>query len=844
MRPQEALSTPVQHRSETPSHEPQNPDKRPEIRFLLHDMPDIAHSQFVHRSPVDRKHQPDNGPVITVSPLQDEEPSHYESVNESHKQGERIPCRPWPSLGGIAIDVALSHHDKKTRAAILTKGTVQVYDLNLETFDVTLCKNYTVTHQLENARITLSGPFLATQLYFCNVEKGDTLGNPTSERLLNNVVISPQGLVALVRQKDILIKSAHSIKSNCSTLLELESYHRLVVTGQLEVFAHAAFNDVGKLLFAWTYGSERSSLYVWEVSDRPVKPSVACFPSEERWTPRTKVIPYNTSMGCIIDTSEKWVFPVQTPWNTNGETPPIRNLELKNLETGCVFQDCSFIAMRKRGLRQKWFLREYQIEHQDTGSLRKGSELCDLDSKPGTSSQLKIIRVSEKPESNLVAVICNLDNIELVKFVTKYDSRTLYSDGSRLPAWNNERYISELANPMDSGHASTKQNKSEHMRSAGDTQSQIFMGSGYEFGRNNVSEETFLGQEDAMLANRRRITDFLPSEESRGLMGLGSRGLSNESLSGGAFTPNDYTVGIFCALDKELMAVRILFDENHDPLCDISPQDTNHYAYGCIEQHNVVAACLPASEYGTNSAADAVSKMSMTFPKLRYCLLVGIAGGVPSEENDIRLGDVVISLPSKTNSGVIQYDLGKTVSDSTIELTGSLQRPPRFLLTAISNLKSDPNNRAEPLTQYIDRIVANNPEYKRPGREHDIPPEFEHEHKPTRGTCELCNSRREIRSTNHPEIHYGLIASGNQVMRDAKVRDNLGKKHKVLCFEMEAAGVMNTIPCLVIRGICDYADSHKNDVWQEYASATAAAYARLLLGNVRNLNERTGWHAS
>jgi nucleoside phosphorylase len=83
----------------------------------------------------------------------------------------------------------------------------------------------------------------------------------------------------------------------------------------------------------------------------------------------------------------------------------------------------------------------------------------------------------------------------------------------------------------------------------------------------------------------------------------------------------------------------------------------------------------------------------------------------------------------------------------------------------------------------------------------------------------------------HPEIHYGLIASGNQVMRDAKIRDNLGKKYKdkVLCFEMEAAGVMNTIPCLVIRGICDYADSHKNDVWQEYASATAAAYARLLL---------------
>src|SRR6202030_3983311 len=100
-------------------------------------------------------------------------------------------------------------------------------------------------------------------------------------------------------------------------------------------------------------------------------------------------------------------------------------------------------ALRKKGLRQKWFLREYQIEHQDTDSLRKGPELCDLVSKPGTSSQLKIIQVSEKPESNLVVVICNLDNIELVKFVTKYESRTFYSDGSRLPAWNNGRYISE-----------------------------------------------------------------------------------------------------------------------------------------------------------------------------------------------------------------------------------------------------------------------------------------------------------------------------------------------------------------------------------------------------------------
>src|SRR5689334_15530237 len=79
-------------------------------------------------------------------------------------------------------------------------------------------------------------------------------------------------------------------------------------------------------------------------------------------------------------------------------------------------------------------------------------------------------------------------------------------------------------------------------------------------------------------------------------------------------------------------------------------------------------------------------------------------------------------------------------------------------------------------------------------------------------------------------VHYGTIASGNQVVRDGVKRDNLSSKlGGVLCFEMEAAGLMNNVPCLVIRGICDYADSHKNKMWQPYAAATAATYAKELL---------------
>jgi nucleoside phosphorylase len=104
--------------------------------------------------------------------------------------------------------------------------------------------------------------------------------------------------------------------------------------------------------------------------------------------------------------------------------------------------------------------------------------------------------------------------------------------------------------------------------------------------------------------------------------------------------------------------------------------------------------------------------------------------------------------------------------------------------------------------------------------------------------CRGCDTagevRRELRDTTDPEIHYGTIASGNRLVKDATARDrivaDLGED--CVCFEMEAAGLMNHFPCLVIRGICDYADSHKNDRWQRYASATAAAYAKELLAYV------------
>jgi nucleoside phosphorylase len=102
-------------------------------------------------------------------------------------------------------------------------------------------------------------------------------------------------------------------------------------------------------------------------------------------------------------------------------------------------------------------------------------------------------------------------------------------------------------------------------------------------------------------------------------------------------------------------------------------------------------------------------------------------------------------------------------------------------------------------------------------------------------SCEFCDRSQIIKKKPRDmRVHYGLIASGNQVIKDAIFRDGLNKDFdgQVLCVDMEAAGLMNNFPCIVIRGICDYADSHKNKDWQEYAAVMAAAFAKELLGYV------------
>ncbi|KAE8344488.1 nucleoside phosphorylase domain-containing protein [Aspergillus arachidicola] len=188
---------------------------------------------------------------------------------------------------------------------------------------------------------------------------------------------------------------------------------------------------------------------------------------------------------------------------------------------------------------------------------------------------------------------------------------------------------------------------------------------------------------------------------------------------------------------------------------------------GPIGIHNVVLTCLPEGRYGTNFAA-----------------MIGFM-------NDIRLGDVIVSRPEREHGGVVQYNMGKYTVDG---------------LLAVLNIMpehDEPLPRCRTATYpgaQLDRLFR--PTYK---------------HVTSDQTCIDCSETETLKRgpgnrEAGPHVYYGTIASGNMVIKDAGARDLLVQKHGVLCFEMEAAGLMNTnFPCLVIRGVSDYADSHKND---------------------------------
>jgi nucleoside phosphorylase len=271
-------------------------------------------------------------------------------------------------------------------------------------------------------------------------------------------------------------------------------------------------------------------------------------------------------------------------------------------------------------------------------------------------------------------------------------------------------------------------------------------------------------------------------------------------------------------------------------------RDDNTYTFGRIGHHNVVIACLPRGKYGLTSAASVARDMLRSFTSIRFGLLVGIGGGAPSPKHDIRLGDVVVSSPIDKMGGVIHYEFGKTIQNQKFERTGALNAPPMTLLTALNAIGALHERKGHRIAESVNRMLERNQrlrkKYQRPelGTDRLYKSNFVHPDRDqacdkvcSAETVQLIQRNKRAVDEDDPVVHYGLIASADRLMKDAQVRDTLARDEEVLCFEMEAAGLLDHFPCVVIRGICDYSDTHKNDLWHGYAAATAAAYAKELL---------------
>ncbi|KAJ5707369.1 hypothetical protein N7488_007170 [Penicillium malachiteum] len=329
-------------------------------------------------------------------------------------------------------------------------------------------------------------------------------------------------------------------------------------------------------------------------------------------------------------------------------------------------------------------------------------------------------------------------------------------------------------------------------------------------------------------------------------------------------TRNDFEIAIICALPLEADAVEALFDEHYDIMGQIyrkQPGDANSYTTGKIGQHNIVLCYMPG--IGKGSAASVASSLRVSYTGIKLALVVGICGGVPfpSGGPSIVLGDVIIS------DSVVEYDFGRQYPDGfrrKSDLKDTLGPPTREIRTFLNRLKTrNMRDRVQhQISHYLEELQKHTPSvWHYPGIVADVLFENSYRHKhhqrpPTVNCiCTHCTSRVDIVCDNalksdcrelgcegkpvhrdrlsvdspSPVVHIGTIASADTVMKSGEHRDKLAEMEGIIGFEMEGAGVWDNISCVIIKGVCDYADSHKNKKWQDYAAATAASCTKTFL---------------
>jgi nucleoside phosphorylase len=341
---------------------------------------------------------------------------------------------------------------------------------------------------------------------------------------------------------------------------------------------------------------------------------------------------------------------------------------------------------------------------------------------------------------------------------------------------------------------------------------------------------------------------------------------------------DDFEIAIICALPFEYDAVSLLFDEFWDKDGDQYGRaigDVNNYTTGRIGKYNVVLSLL--SRIGKANAASAAANVRVSYSGVQLALLVGICGGVPraghGEDDEILLGDVIIS---KT---IIQYDFGRQYPDKFVRkntVEDNLSKPNKDVRNLLVTFETDRgrDQLKQKTAHYLSQLQASavrkkHLKYNYPGAFEDKLFRSSYRHKHQRSPtciCRECNTdsdpvceealnsvcdilgcddknivardrlemMRQLEQDNsyraqEPVIHIGAVASGDTVMKSGTHRDKIAEQEGVIAFEMEGAGVWEEVPCIVVKGVCDYADCHKNKKWQNFAAATAASTSKAIL---------------
>ncbi|KAI4226854.1 MAG: hypothetical protein L6R36_002841 [Xanthoria steineri] len=295
-----------------------------------------------------------------------------------------------------------------------------------------------------------------------------------------------------------------------------------------------------------------------------------------------------------------------------------------------------------------------------------------------------------------------------------------------------------------------------------------------------------------------------------------------------------YTIGWIAPMSVELTPALALLK----PYTTFNvANDDNIYQAGKIGNHHVVMVTLP--KIGLEATSAVATNMYAAFRDLKHLLLVGIGGGIPGygPGEQIVLGDVVVGrrvehldCGSRTPSG-FEHTIQPCYPDPALSIAAKTLYSARQLC----------QTKIPDLLGVIRKSILKDerPGFEDPGTEADRLFNDDYHHKDDNKLCNDCcdlqmsKSRMDrgdkaFRATDSPRIHIGNIGSGNSLVVGSNHREDFYKKFGVICFEMEGAALLQRNP-LVIRGICDYSDTHKNKKWQPYAAATAAAYAHELL---------------